>query len=163
MKEIEEEAAMLRRLQVEVEKQLNMNSSRPPARIYASLEDKVEADNRSIYIGNVGCFATADELRAHFYGCGSVNRVTIPTDKFTGHPKGFAYMEFTEKESVQTAMALNETLFHGRQIKVCPKRTNRPGLSATNRRPRGRGRVFIKYIYVDACRGPRFCPLKRLV
>lgn len=53
MKEIEEEAAMLRRLQVEVEKQLNMNSSRPPARIYASLEDKVEADNRSIYIGNV--------------------------------------------------------------------------------------------------------------
>lgn len=32
--------------------------------------------------------ATAEELEAHFHGCGSVNRVTILTDKFTGHPKG---------------------------------------------------------------------------
>lgn len=32
--------------------------------------------------------ATAEELEAHFHGCGSVNRVTILCDKFTGHPKG---------------------------------------------------------------------------
>ena len=32
--------------------------------------------------------ATAEELEAHFHGCGSVNRVTILCDKFSGHPKG---------------------------------------------------------------------------
>ena len=62
--------------------------------------------------------ATAEELEAHFHGCGSVNRVTILCNKFDGHPKGFAYIEFTDKESVQMAMAMDESLFRGRQIKV---------------------------------------------
>ena len=45
-------------------------------------------------------------------------RVTILCNKFDGHPKGFAYVEFTDKDSVQTAMALDDSLFRGRQIKV---------------------------------------------
>ena len=77
--------------------------------------------------------ATAEELEQHFHGCGSVNRVTILCNKFDGHPKGFAYIEFAERDSVQTAMAMDESMFRGRQIKVMPKRTNRPGLSVTNR------------------------------
>ena len=32
--------------------------------------------------------------------------------------QGFAYVEFTDKDSVSTAMALDESLFRGRQIKV---------------------------------------------
>ena len=48
----------------------------------------------------------------------SYSRVTILTNKFDGHPKGFAYVEFTDKDSVSTAMALDESLFRGRQIKV---------------------------------------------
>lgn len=84
--------------------------------------------------------ATAEELEQHFHGCGSINRVTILCNKFDGHPKGFAYIEFTDKESVVTAMAMDESLFRGRQIKVNPKRTNRPGLSTTNNRGFGRGR-----------------------
>ena len=39
-------------------------------------------------------------------------------NKYDGHPKGFAYVEFTDKDSVQTAMALDDSLFRGRQIKV---------------------------------------------
>ncbi|KPP77392.1 hypothetical protein Z043_103185 [Scleropages formosus] len=77
--------------------------------------------------------ATADELEIHFNGCGPVNRVTILCDKFTGHPKGFAYIEFSDRDSVRTAMALDETLFRGRVIKVLPKRTNMPGISTTDR------------------------------
>ena len=57
-------------------------------------------------------------MEAHFHGCGSINRVTILCDKFSGHPKGFAYVEFADRDSVQTAMALDESLFKGRQIKV---------------------------------------------
>lgn len=102
-----------------------------------SAEEKQEIDARSIYVGNVDYSATAQELEAHFHGCGSINRVTILCDKFTGHPKGFAYIEFGDKDSVQTAMALDESLFKGRQIKVVSKRTNRPGISSTDRPPRG--------------------------
>ena len=32
--------------------------------------------------------ATAEELEQHFHGAGSVNRVTILCDKYSGHPKG---------------------------------------------------------------------------
>merc|ERR1719242_1086214 len=103
-------------------------------------EEKVEVDSRSIYVGNVDYGATAEELEQHFHGCGSINRVTILCNKFDGNPKGFAYVEFTDKDSVDTAMALDDSLFRGRQIKVMPKRTNQPGISSSNRPPyRGRG------------------------
>ena len=73
---------------------------------------------RSVYIGNVDYGATAEELEQHFHGCGSINRVTILCNKFDGTPKGFAYIEFVDKDSVETAMALDDSLFRGRQIKV---------------------------------------------
>ena len=94
---------------------------------------------RSVYVGNVDYAATAEELEQHFHGCGSINRVTILCNKYDGTPKGFAYVEFADKDSVDTAMALDDSLFRGRQIKVMPKRTNKPGISSTNRPPRGRG------------------------
>lgn len=79
---------------------------------------KIEVDARSCYVGNVDYGATAEELEQHFHGCGSINRVTILCNKFDGNPKGFAYVEFTDKDSVDTAMALDDSLFRGRQIKV---------------------------------------------
>jgi polyadenylate-binding protein 2 len=60
---------------------------------------------------------TPEEVQQHFQACGTVNRVTILTDKF-GQPKGFAYVEFLEQEGVQEALNLNESELHGRQIKV---------------------------------------------
>ncbi|XP_058791482.1 polyadenylate-binding protein 2 isoform X2 [Phymastichus coffea] len=138
VREMEEEAEKLKQLQSEVDKQMNMGS--PPgiaSPLNMSIEDKMEVDNRSIYVGNVDYGATAEELEQHFHGCGSINRVTILCNKFDGHPKGFAYIEFAERDSVQTAMAMDDSMFRGRQIKVMPKRTNRPGMSMTNRAPRG--------------------------
>ncbi|VDD87546.1 unnamed protein product [Enterobius vermicularis] len=163
MKEIEEEAQMIRKMQNDVEKQMNMSttsSGNAPPQL--SMEEKMEADSRSVYVGNVDYCSTAQELAAHFHGCGCVNRVTILTDKFSGHPKGFAYIEFADKEAVQTALQLDESLFRGRQIKVSAKRTNKPGVSTTNRPPRGRGRgaarVIVKYIYGGGYRGARSRP-----
>ena len=37
--------------------------------------------------------------------------MTILCNKYDGNPKGFAYVEFTDKESVDTAMALDDSLF----------------------------------------------------
>ncbi|KAI8885407.1 RNA-binding domain-containing protein [Backusella circina FSU 941] len=125
VKEMEDEAAKLRDMQAEVEKSMHPE------------EDKETVDARSVYVGNVDYGASPEELQAHFQSCGTINRVTILCDKFTGHPKGYAYVEFAEAAFVNAAVALNESLFRGRLLKVTPKRTNVPGFSA---RGRGRGR-----------------------
>ncbi|GAB2295880.1 Polyadenylate-binding protein 1 [Dionaea muscipula] len=82
---------------------------------------KAEVDSRSIYVGNVDYGCAPEEVQAHFQSCGTVNRVTILTDKY-GQPKGFAYVEFLEIEAVQNALLLNESELHGRQLKVSAKR-----------------------------------------
>ncbi|CAG8551618.1 9211_t:CDS:2 [Ambispora leptoticha] len=128
VKEMEEEAAKLRELQAVYEKEINSSSE----------EDKEAIDARSIYVGNVDYSATPEELQAHFQSCGTINRVTILCDKWTGHPKGYAYVEFADPSLIANAMTLNETLLHGRPIKVTAKRTNIPGF---NRGGRGRGRA----------------------
>merc|ERR1719232_2251410 len=156
---MEEEAEKLKEMQSEVEKAMNLSSSSVTSAGSVSLEEKLEADSRSIYVGNVDYCATAEELEAHFHGCGAINRVTIMCNKYDGNPKGFAYVEFADKDSVDTAMALDDSLFRGRQIKVLPKRTNKPGLSTTNRPPRGRGfraRGYRGRGGFGAIRRPRF-------
>lgn len=115
-----------------------------------SEEDKAEVDLRSIYVGNVDYGSTADELEAHFRCCGAINRITILVDKFTGHPKGFAYVEFESADAIEAAVALDDSNFRGRQLKVLPKRTNIPGVTAINRGFRRPRRRFVGY-------GARFC------
>merc|ERR1711971_1110851 len=138
VRQMEEEAAKLKQMQSEVDKQMTSPAGSASA-LNMSYEEKVEVDARSVYVGNVDYGATAEELERHFHGCGSINRVTILCNKYDGNPKGFAYVEFADKDSVDTAMALDDSLFRGRQIKVLPKRTNKPGVSTSNRPPRGRG------------------------
>merc|ERR1712055_1271528 len=107
---MEAEAEKLKVLQSEVEMQMgeSMGETVPAGQPqFPTLEEKVDADNRSIYVGNVDYGATAEELEQHFHGCGAVNRVSILCNKFDGHPKGFAYIEFTDKDSIQMAMALD--------------------------------------------------------
>eukprot|EP00118_Oscarella_pearsei_P011060 m.71294 g.71294 ORF g.71294 m.71294 type:complete len:234 (+) comp35738_c0_seq17:68-769(+) len=148
VKEMEEEAEKLKEMQNQVEKQImSPTAGTPGGAAHPSWEEKQDADTRSVYVGNVDYGATAEELESHFHGCGAVNRVTILCDKFTGHPKGFAYIEFADKDAVNAAVALDDSLFRGRQIKVSAKRTNRPGVSSTNRTGRGRGRRPHRQFY----------------
>ncbi|KAI9282183.1 hypothetical protein BY458DRAFT_428989 [Sporodiniella umbellata] len=125
VKDMENEAAKLRDMQAEVEKSMHPE------------EDKEAVDSRSVYVGNVDYGASPEELQAHFQSCGTINRVTILCDKFTGHPKGYAYVEFAEPSFINAAVSLDNSLFRARLLKVSAKRTNVPGFSA---RGRGRGR-----------------------
>ncbi|KAL5890161.1 hypothetical protein ACKVWC_005375 [Pyricularia oryzae] len=127
--EMEEEAAKLREMQASLDSQSQELST----------ESRDDVDSRSIFVGNVDYSASPEEIQAHFQSCGSINRVTILLDKFTGQPKGFAYVEFTEPSLVAQALVLNESVFKGRNIKVSPKRTNYPGMSRGRGRGRGRG------------------------
>lgn len=124
LKELEVEAQRLQSMQAELQKESQDLAA----------EDKKDIDARSIYVGNVDYGATPEELQAHFQSCGTINRVTIVCDKFTGHPKGFAYIEFYEPALVASALVLNESLFRGRPLKIVPKRTNLPNFML-----RGRG------------------------
>lgn len=58
----------------------------------------------------------------------------------TPFPTSYAYVEFAEPAFVANAMALNESLFRGRLIKVTAKRTNVPGFARGAARGGGRGR-----------------------
>ncbi|XP_073035747.1 polyadenylate-binding protein 1-like [Primulina eburnea] len=134
LQEIEEEASALRDMQAKVEKEMGATQDDTTG-ASATQAEKEEVDSRSIYVGNVDYACTPEEVQQHFQSCGTVNRVTILTDKF-GQPKGFAYVEFVEIEAVQNAVLLNESELHGRQLKVSAKRTNVPGMKQyRGRRP----------------------------
>lgn len=102
--------------------------------------DTMESDKRSVYVGQVDYGATPEELQEHFRTCGAINRITILVDKYTGMPKGYAYVEFAEEDAVQNAILLNDTMFRGRQIKVTAKRTNIPGMNRKGGKGRGKGK-----------------------
>ena len=108
-------------------------------------QEKTEMDSRSIHVSNVDYSSTVTQLEEFFKSCGPVNKITIPVNKYNGHPKGFAYIEFSTTDAVDLSMLLDESEFNGRKIQVNPKRTNIPGYSTTNRPPRrGRGRGMTR-------------------
>ncbi|KAH9482614.1 Polyadenylate-binding protein 2-B [Psilocybe cubensis] len=120
--EMEREATKLRELQAAAAEQAN--SAEESASAMETDEDKAGADSRSIYVGNVDYGATPEEIQGHFQACGTINRVTILCDKFTGHPKGYAYVEFSEPEHIDAAVALDNSLFRGRLIKRKPRQAS---------------------------------------
>lgn len=81
-------------------------------------EERKESDSRSIYIGNVDWDTTPPELQEHFSACGIVERVTIKVDKRTNKPMGYAYMAFESADNVELALAMDDSVFKGRVIKV---------------------------------------------
>lgn len=139
--EEEEISAMRRRVQEmeeEAQKLRDMQQSLDHER-HEMRESKEDVDSRSVFVGNVDYGASPEEIQAHFQSVGSINRVTILLDKFTGHPKGYAYVEFTEPSLVNEALVLDNSQFRNRNLKVVPKRTNLPGMSRGGRGggPRG--------------------------
>jgi len=102
--------------------------------------DVKEVDSRSVHVSNVDYSTTPEELLDHFNSCGTINRGTIICDKYTGNPKGFAYIEFQEVNSVANALLLSESAFRERELKVTAKRTNKPGKGKGRGKGKGKGK-----------------------
>jgi polyadenylate-binding protein 2 len=102
----------------------------------------LEIDKRSIYVGNVDYSSKPDDLKRFFSTCGQLERVTIICDKWTGQPKGYAYVQFSTKEGVENAILLDCSEFKGRAIKVIPKRTNIFGFNREKNRIRKYDRSY---------------------
>ncbi|CAE8609763.1 unnamed protein product [Polarella glacialis] len=109
--------------------------------------DREEIDKRSVYVGSVDYGATPEEVQEHFKSCGQINRITILVDKFSGQPKGFAYVEFADEQSVQNSLLLNGSLFRARQLKVTQKRTNIPGYVKGKGKGKAKGKGKGKGFY----------------
>ena len=75
--------------------------------------------NNKLYVGNLSFKTTESELTNAFSAFGSVARATLVTDRETGRPRGFAFVEMGSDEEAQSAIdGLNGQSIDGRQIQV---------------------------------------------
>lgn len=73
----------------------------------------------NIFVGNLSYQTNQDELHAAFAQYGAVERVNIVTDRDTGQPRGFAFVEMTERRDAETAISqLNGAELNGRAMNV---------------------------------------------
>jgi RNA recognition motif-containing protein len=76
-----------------------------------------------LFIGNLSYDVTEAELRAHFAALGPLAALALPTDRDTGKPRGFAFVEFRERADAEDAIRrLNHQLFKGRPLAVSEAR-----------------------------------------
>ena len=75
--------------------------------------------SKKIYVGNLPFSITEEELRETFGRHGSVESVAVITDRETGRPRGFAFVEMAEESAAGDAIrALDGSDLGGRNIKV---------------------------------------------
>jgi cold-inducible RNA-binding protein len=72
-----------------------------------------------LYVGNLTHEATEEELRAAFAPCGEVSSVQVVVDRYSGRPRGFAFVSMATEEQAARAIAqLNGTVVNGRPLRV---------------------------------------------
>lgn len=73
----------------------------------------------SIYVGNLSFKVTQEDLMSVFAEYGSVKRVQLPTDRESGRPRGFGFVEMeTEAEEDKAIAELDGAEWMGRVMKV---------------------------------------------
>ena len=107
-----------------------------------------------LFIGNLDYDTTQDELQTLFAEAGDVVSVSLPTDRDTGRPRGFAFVEMGSTEQAAAALEkFNGLALHGRAMRVdaASEKPSRgigprsdgpgrgPGGSFAARRPRPKG------------------------
>lgn len=72
----------------------------------------------SIYVGNLSYEVTSEDLSSVFAEYGTVRRVHLPTDRETGRPRGFGFVEMEDNEEDAAIEALDGAEWMGRSLKV---------------------------------------------
>jgi RNA recognition motif-containing protein len=76
-----------------------------------------------LFVGNLPYDVTEAELRAHFAAIGPLSSLSLPMDRDTGKPRGFAFVEFRERADAEEAVRrLNNQMFKGRALAVSEAR-----------------------------------------
>jgi RNA recognition motif-containing protein len=78
-----------------------------------------ETTLKNIFVGNLDFGATEDQIRSLFESYGAVERVSLMRDRDTGRSRGFAFVEMTNANEADQAIAgLNGTNLGGRALNV---------------------------------------------
>ncbi|MGK7888431.1 MAG: RNA recognition motif domain-containing protein [Leptolyngbyaceae cyanobacterium] len=73
----------------------------------------------SVYVGNLSYNVTKEDLEQVFCEYGKVSRVSLPMDRETGRPRGFAFVDMsTEEEETAVIAALDGAEWMDREMKV---------------------------------------------
>jgi cold-inducible RNA-binding protein len=87
----------------------------------------------NLYVGNLSFHTTEDQLMSIFQEFGAVERVNVVTDRMTGQPRGFAFVEMTNRNEAENAISsLDGRELDGRNLSVNEARPKTDG-------PRGGG------------------------
>jgi RNA recognition motif-containing protein len=81
-----------------------------------------------IFVGNLNFRTTEQELRSLFFEYGTVDSVSLPTDRETGQPRGFAFVDMPNQTEAEAAIsALNGMELGGRNLNVNEARPKSEG------------------------------------
>ena len=97
---------------------------------------------KDIFVGNLDYETSEDELRQLFSAYGPVDRVSIMTDRYSGQPRGFAFVGMANAEDADKAIIeLNGAQLHDRKLDVneVRRRSDRTGGGRQNRERRRSG------------------------
>lgn len=87
-------------------------------RVDISNNAKKHNKDSTVFVGNLTYDITEDDLWDHFQDCGEIENVRVIRDSKTGMGKGFGYIQFKEKDSVQIGLKLHESSLNGRKVRV---------------------------------------------
>jgi RNA recognition motif-containing protein len=71
-----------------------------------------------LYVGNLPFTATEDSVRALFAPHGTVEKISLISDRDTGRPRGFGFVEMSNADASRAMQALNGQDFDGRALKI---------------------------------------------
>lgn len=71
-----------------------------------------------LFIGNLAFSTTKEDLEGAFSVYGNITEVKIPTDRYTGRVRGFAFVTFESAQDAEKALALDGKDLNGRPIRV---------------------------------------------
>jgi len=91
---------------------------------------------KKIYVGNLPFSSTEDEIRDLFAQYGNVLSVNLISDRETGEPRGFGFVEMDDNEADEAINALNNHQIGGRSLRVNEARPKEGGGGRGGRRPR---------------------------
>ncbi len=93
-----------------------------------------------IYVGNLSYEVTEEDLRQEFEAFGEVTSADIVTDKYSGRPRGFAFVEMASKSEAEAAITgLNGKTLKERTVVVNEARPRTDSRGGGYRDGRGGG------------------------
>ncbi|KAB7627655.1 RNA recognition motif domain-containing protein [Alkalilimnicola sp. S0819] len=81
---------------------------------------------KSIYVGNLPFSATEDEVRDLFAEFGNVESVRLMTDRETGRPRGFGFVQMAPSDADAAIEALDGKDMGGRNLRINEAQERKP-------------------------------------